>query len=98
METINDRIEACIIRSAKRTYQEDILRGRARLSGADLKGKAMNWSAQYSRSRGAAVKRFRDAIQWEFGGRLAVGERRSNRGLRYLVIYDVESGKVLWTA
>jgi hypothetical protein len=44
---------------ARGCYQEAILNGTARLSGADLKGKARYWGSHYSRSRKAVLSRLK---------------------------------------
>lgn len=42
-------------------YQRALLRGEARWSGADLKGKAAKWGLQYERSRAHLVARLQRA-------------------------------------
>lgn len=65
---------------ARGCYQRAIVTGRARLSGADLRGRARKWSASYARSRAALLRRLRaDA-------RLVVREERGAHGLRILTI------------
>jgi len=46
---------------ARGTYQRDILLGRARVSGADLQGKAARWGARYYESRWTVLGRVWDA-------------------------------------
>ena len=50
-----------ITRYARGSYQTDLLTGRARWSGSDLRGTARKWSGRYAASRKALVKRLRDA-------------------------------------
>jgi len=52
------------------SYQQDILDGRQRLSGSDLKGKARQYGGDYARSRLAILRRWLQA-----GGLLLVGGR-----------------------
>ena len=62
-------------------YQRDILTGAARLSGADLRGRAKRYASRYSRSRCAILNRLTAAeIPW----RVEVQEH----GLRMLVLGD----------
>jgi len=60
-------------------YQRAIVLGQARLSGADLKGKARKFGARYAASRKAILSRMTDAgIPW--------AETRGEHGKRILVI------------
>jgi hypothetical protein len=46
---------------ARGRYQRDLITGRARLSGADLKGLAKKWGARYAASRSAVLRRVVEA-------------------------------------
>ena len=70
------RVDAC----ARGCYQRALLAGRARWSGADLKGRASKWGAHYAGSR----KSLRGRISAIPG--IAVRERRGPHGLRVIVI------------
>lgn len=43
------------------SYQESLIEGEARWSGADLRGKASRYGGRYAASREALLRRFRDA-------------------------------------
>ena len=50
-----------LTRYARGSYQTDLLTGRARWSGSDLRGRAKKWSGRYARSRRALLARLRAA-------------------------------------
>ncbi len=73
------RAIAAALTLCRGSYQRAIVTGHARLSGADLKGKAKKYGAVYARSRKAILGRMTDArIPWH--------EKRGEHGLRILVV------------
>lgn len=56
LDTILAEIISDVLASGVRLgdYQRDLLMGRARWSGADLRGRARQWGGRYRRSRDAA--------------------------------------------
>ena len=83
LPTIDD-ICADILASGIRLgdYQRDLLLGRARWSGADLKGNARKWGGRYKRSRDRVADLIRDeaarkgvAVRW-LGGTAKEGPLR----------------------
>lgn len=76
---LDDAAHDAALKLARGSYQRAILTGWARLSGADLRGKARKWSGGYARSRDAIVARVRAAG-------IPITEARGAHGLRYLVI------------
>lgn len=92
MDTATARtINALIDRVARGRYQRAILTGQARISGADLKGRARKWGAHYRRSRESAIRRFNEALFWEFEWRY---ETRVIKCVRtnVLAVHDCETG------
>jgi hypothetical protein len=69
--------------AARGCYQREVLTGCARLSGADLKGKARRWAAKYAASRESAVCAGAQAVS-AHGWRLV--EQRVAHGKRVLVL------------
>jgi hypothetical protein len=68
-------------------YQEAIVTGRARLSGADLKGKAGRFGGKYARSRARILGRLRAAG-------IPVSERKAAHGRRVLTICGVDADRI----
>lgn len=84
-------IKAVLVGAARGCYQRDVLAGEARLSGADLRGKARRWSCRYKDSRESAVRRGGAAVAahgWQ------LEEARGARGLRYLVLVSPTGERV----
>jgi hypothetical protein len=72
--------QACA--QARGTYQLDLIHGNAAWSGADLQGRARQWSSRYARSRNSLIGRLKKAgIPHEF-------ERRKH-GKLVLVIGEI---------
>lgn len=69
------------------SYQEQIVTGRARLSGADLRGKAGRYGAKYARSRATIIGRMRAAG-------IPVSERKAAHGRRVLTICGVDADQI----
>ena len=62
METITETMAVDLaLALARGSYQRDVVTGRARLSGADLKGVAKKWGARYAASRSSILARCRAA-------------------------------------
>lgn len=78
----NSIVEAAILEKAlaqaKGSYQKGLILGEYRLSGADLRGSAKNYSGSYARSRRALIKRLWNA---DITVREAVLQRRGRRVL-----------------
>jgi len=70
---------------ARGCYQRDLVLGWARWSGADLKGKAKKWGAQYARSRAGLVGRLR-------ANGFEVTEIKRAHGLRTMHISSANGG------
>jgi hypothetical protein len=71
---------------AKGCYQRALLRGSARWSGGDLRGKANKWSMSYKDSRSSLLNRLNDALE-PVGGEASTELRLINsRWQRVLVI------------
>ena len=66
----------------KGSYQLAIVKGEAKLSGADLRGRARRWSAGYWRSRKAIIARL-DAAGVTF---TVTGDGTAKGGARYLLV------------
>lgn len=71
-----DAVMAC----ARGDYQRALLEGRARWSGADLRGRAAKWGARYAGSRQALRARVASLPG------IVVRERRGPHGRRVVVI------------
>ena len=69
---------------ARGDYQRSLILGRARWSGADLRGKASQYGAQYKRSRTTLRSRLRAAG-------LLVREVRGEHNLRVVHLVDPRS-------
>jgi hypothetical protein len=54
---LTELADAAFYRLAQGSYQEDLIDGRARWSGSELKGQAKKWGANYQRSRLALLRR-----------------------------------------
>jgi len=50
-------IEQVLSQAARGCYQRSLVEGRARWSGADLRGKALDWACKYEKSRSNLVRR-----------------------------------------
>lgn len=61
-----DEVREIVRRALRGDYQADLLAGRQKWSGADLRGKAGKWAAQYARSRQRLVERA-NTLLWEAG-------------------------------
>lgn len=68
-------------------YQEAIVKGSARLSGADLKGKAGRFGGKYATSRARIIGRMRAAG-------IPVSERKAAHGRRVLTICGVDADRI----
>ena len=68
-----------MLKHARGTYQRDLLEGRARWSGSDLRGKARQYGGRYATSRGNLATRLQAAGH-------AVEVRIHAHGLRVLYV------------
>lgn len=75
----NDAVRTAALAFARGCYQRDLLRGWARWSGADLRGKANKYGAHYARSREGLVSRL-------LANGFIVTEIRREHGLRTMHI------------
>ena len=84
----------CVSGAERGCYQEDLLEGFRNWSGADLQGKARDYSAHYSQSRVTLLRRIQRRLRrtgWEADVPLVLN--RSNRWERQLLIQS-EGGRI----
>lgn len=75
-----------LTRYARGTYQQDLLTGRARWSGSDLRGTAKKFGGRYARSRRALLARLRAA---GINAESALIRSASGRTMRVLLVDGV---------
>ena len=69
-----------LFQHARGSWQEDLLMGRARLSGSDLKGRALKYKGHYMRSANNLIARLNAA------GHTATSELRKVNGREWRVL------------
>jgi len=84
-------IRQLLANAARGCYQREVLTGYARLSGADLKGKARKFAGRYAASRESAVRAGAQAVA-VYGWRLV--EQRVAHGKRVLVLVSPEGQQI----
>lgn len=79
---------------ARGPYQRELLRGRARWSGADLRGKAAKYSSHYKRSRLALAERVEE-LATTLGATVRWVGGTAHEGPKKLVVTDAEGHELV---